>query len=387
MSLENPSTANGEKTACAHIPSANIHAGVSSARRRRRARCSAPAVSAPKVLADSVGTASVLRLPAAIGVRDRADDSREADLCGRSGEGVLRAHRRGQSEDQRGGRVLSRACAGRGRGADAMLAAGQDEGAAPRRALHRQGLFRYGRRGEHRWHARPQGYVPGKDATLVARVRAAGAILLGKTNTPEFTLGGGGSGTVNLVYGLTKNPYNLNYQPSGSSGGAGAIVAAYGSAFDLGSDYGGSIRGPAFANGIAGIKPTLGRAPRTGHIVGYGGAFDSFQETGPLARRVEDLALLMPILCGPDDWDASWRRCRSAIRRKSTSNAARCVLQNERRAGPDRRNSVARQHVRRLLLEARLQGEGRPAAEDARAQRDPAEIRGRGRARAHSQRC
>ena len=147
-------------------------------------------------------------------------------------------------------------------------------------------------------------FVPGKDATLVARVRAAGAILLGKSNTPEFTLGGGGRGTVNLVYGLTKNPYNLNYQPSGSSGGAGAIVAAYGSAFDLGSDYGGSIRGPAFANGIAGIKPTLGRTPRTGHIVGYGGAFDSFQETGPLARRVEDLALILPIISGPDNWDA-----------------------------------------------------------------------------------
>lgn len=147
-------------------------------------------------------------------------------------------------------------------------------------------------------------FVPGRDATVVARVRAAGAILLGKSNTPEFTLGGGGKGTVNLVYGLTKNPYNLNYQPSGSSGGAGAIVACGGSSFDIGSDYGGSIRGPAFANGIAGIKPTLGRSPRTGHIVGYGGAFDSFQETGPLARRVEDLALLMPLLSGPDDWDA-----------------------------------------------------------------------------------
>ena len=148
-------------------------------------------------------------------------------------------------------------------------------------------------------------FVPGADATVVARARAAGAILLGKTNTPEFTLGGGGKGTVNLVYGLTKNPYDVNYQPSGSSGGAGAIVAAAGSFFDIGSDYGGSIRGPAFANGIAGIKPTLGRVPRTGHIVGYGGAFDSFQETGPLARRVEDLALLLPILSGPDDWDAA----------------------------------------------------------------------------------
>jgi amidase len=148
-------------------------------------------------------------------------------------------------------------------------------------------------------------YIPGKDATVVARVRAAGAVLLGKTNTPEFTLGGGGKGTVNLVYGLTKNPYNVNYQPSGSSGGAGAIIASGGAAFDIGSDYGGSIRGPAFANGIAGIKPTLGRVPRTGHIVGYGGPFDSFQETGPLARRVEDLALLLPILIGPDYSDAT----------------------------------------------------------------------------------
>ncbi len=147
-------------------------------------------------------------------------------------------------------------------------------------------------------------FVPGKDATVVARARDAGAILLGKSNTPEFTLGGGGRGTVNLVYGLTKNPYNLNYQPSGSSGGAGAIVAAGGASFDIGSDYGGSIRGPAFANGIAGLKPTLGRCPRTGHIVGYGGPFDSFQETGPLARRVEDMTLLMPILCGPDWSDA-----------------------------------------------------------------------------------
>ncbi len=148
-------------------------------------------------------------------------------------------------------------------------------------------------------------HVPGRDATVVARARAAGAILLGKSNTPEFTLGGGGKGTVNLIYGVTRNPYHPDYQPSGSSGGAGAIVACGGASFDIGSDYGGSIRGPAFANGIAGIKPTLGRVPRTGHIVGYGGAFDSFQETGPLARRVEDIALLMPILSGPDDWDAA----------------------------------------------------------------------------------
>jgi amidase len=148
-------------------------------------------------------------------------------------------------------------------------------------------------------------YIPGKDATVVARVRKAGAILLGKTNTPEFTLGGGARETYNLVFGQTYNPYNTAYLCSGSSGGAGAIVAAAGSYFDIGSDYGGSIRGPAFANGIAGIKPTYGRAPRTGHIVGYGGPFDNFQETGPLARSVDDLYLILSIICGPDDWDAA----------------------------------------------------------------------------------
>ena len=148
-------------------------------------------------------------------------------------------------------------------------------------------------------------YIPGKDATVVARVRKAGAILLGKTNTPEFTLGGGARGTYNLIYGQTHNVYNTAYSPSGSSGGAGAIVAAAGSYFDIGSDYGGSIRLPAYVEGLAGIKPTYGRSPRTGHIVGYGGPFDNFQETGPLARSVDDLYLILSITCGPDDWDAA----------------------------------------------------------------------------------
>lgn len=148
-------------------------------------------------------------------------------------------------------------------------------------------------------------FVPGKDATVVARSRAAGAILLGKSNTPEFTLGGNARGTFNLIHGQTYNPYNTAYSPSGSSGGAGAIVAAAGAFFDIGTDYGGSIRGPANANGIAGIKPTFGLLPRTGHIVDYGGPYDSFQESGPMARTVEDLMLLLPIMAGPDDWDAA----------------------------------------------------------------------------------
>jgi amidase len=152
-----------------------------------------------------------------------------------------------------------------------------------------------------------QQYVPAKDATAVARVRKAGAILLGKTNTPEFTLGGlaGINAASNLLYGSSHNPYDLTRTTSGSSGGAGAIVAAGGAAFDIGSDWGGSIRGPAHNNGIAGIKPTSVRVPRTGHIVDYGGIYDLWQQLGPLCRRVEDLALITPIISGPDFHDAS----------------------------------------------------------------------------------
>lgn len=148
-------------------------------------------------------------------------------------------------------------------------------------------------------------FVPGKDATVVARVREAGAILIGKTNTPEFTLGGGARETYNLIHGQTYNPYNHAYLSSGSSGGAGSIVGAAGAYFDIGSDYGGSIRGPAFANGIVGIKPTYGRVPRTGHIVDYGGPFDNFQEIGPLVRRVADVELILRIIMGPDWQDAA----------------------------------------------------------------------------------
>ena len=145
-------------------------------------------------------------------------------------------------------------------------------------------------------------YIPSRDATVVARLRAAGAVLIGKTNTPELTLS---FVTTNLIHGQTKNPYDLNYQPSGSSGGAAASVAAGSSPFDIGSDFAGSVRAPAHACGIAGLKPTAGRVPRTGHVVGYGGAFDPWQQVGPLARRVEDLHLLLSIIAGPDYEDAA----------------------------------------------------------------------------------
>ena len=142
------------------------------------------------------------------------------------------------------------------------------------------------------------GFVPDQDSTVAARLRAAGAILLGKTNTPELTLAGE---TNNLIYGQTNNPYDVSRTPGGSSGGAGAIVASGGSPLDMGSDTGGSIRLPAHFCGIAGIKPTSGRVPRTGHIVPYGlGALDSLTQIGPMARFVEDLVLALPIISGPD---------------------------------------------------------------------------------------
>ena len=146
--------------------------------------------------------------------------------------------------------------------------------------------------------------IPTTDATVVARLRAAGAILVGKSNTPEFTMGGGSKGTCNLLFGQTYNPYNLAHSPAGSSGGAGAIVAAGGPSFDIGSDLGGSVRMPCHVNGIAGIKPTSGRTPRTGHVPGYGGLFDSWQQLGPLARRVEDVYLLLSLIIGEDFQDA-----------------------------------------------------------------------------------
>ena len=144
-------------------------------------------------------------------------------------------------------------------------------------------------------------FVPDADSTVTARLRAAGAILMGKTNTPELTLSGE---TDNLIYGQTRNPFNSERTPGGSSGGAAAIVSAGGSPLDMGSDTGGSIRLPSHFSGICGIKPTAGRVPRTGHIVPWGmGALDAWTTIGPMCRYVEDLELALPIISGPDGID------------------------------------------------------------------------------------
>lgn len=137
--------------------------------------------------------------------------------------------------------------------------------------------------------------VATEDATAVARLRRAGAIYLAKTNAV----------TGNGVYGQTNNPYDLARSPSGSSSGEAAVVAAGGSPLGLGSDSGGSIRTPAHACGIAGLKPTTGRVPLTGHFPAISPLGDPRTVVGPLARRVEDLALVLDVIMGPDGRDAS----------------------------------------------------------------------------------
>lgn len=143
-------------------------------------------------------------------------------------------------------------------------------------------------------------FVPRRDASVVARLKAAGAILVGKTNTPEFTWS---FETNNLVFGRTNNPWDASLSPGGSSGGAAAIVAAHGVPFDIGTDTGGSIRVPACFCGVAGLKPTAGRVSRAGHAVGPEGYLQSLTHVGPIARTVADLALIHDVIAGPDGQD------------------------------------------------------------------------------------
>jgi amidase len=147
-------------------------------------------------------------------------------------------------------------------------------------------------------------YVPAADALAVGRLKAAGAIIFGKTNTPLYA---GDFQTFNDVYGLTCNPWDLARTAGGSSGGAAAAVAAGLTPLELGSDIGGSIRNPAHYNGVYGLKPSWGVVPSRGHIPGPPG---SLVETdvncgGPLARSLEDLRTALTVVAGPVPEDAA----------------------------------------------------------------------------------
>ena len=138
-----------------------------------------------------------------------------------------------------------------------------------------------------------ENFVPDEDALLVERLREAGAILLGKTNTPEF---GAGSQTFNKVFGVTKNPYDLTKTCGGSSGGAAVSVACRMLPFADGSDLGGSLRNPTNFCNVVGLRPSVGRVPSWPSESGW----NSFAVDGPIARTVEDTALMLSVLAGPD---------------------------------------------------------------------------------------
>jgi amidase len=143
--------------------------------------------------------------------------------------------------------------------------------------------------------------VQERDATVVARLRKAGAILLGKTNLPPLA---SGNQTVNPIFGRTNNPWDLSRTPGGSSGGSATAVAAGLSALDLGSDVGGSIRGPAHLCGVYGLKPSGGRLPLAGNLASakttrpgpLWEVMSQFPVYGPLARSVADLRLAFAVL-------------------------------------------------------------------------------------------
>ncbi len=141
-----------------------------------------------------------------------------------------------------------------------------------------------------------ESHVPDHDDIIVERLRAAGAIVLGKTNTPEF---GAGANTSNLVFGATGNPYNTSVTSGGSSGGSAAGLASNMAPLATGSDLGGSLRIPASFCGVVGMRPSPGIVPSRSHVSG----FSHLWTDGPMARSVEDLALMLSAISGFDAHD------------------------------------------------------------------------------------
>src|SRR5262249_42051057 len=139
-----------------------------------------------------------------------------------------------------------------------------------------------------------ESHVPDQDALVVERLRAAGAIVIGKTNTPEFAFG---PNTVNAVFGATRNPWNLALTAGGSSGGSAAALATGLGPPAEGTDLGGSLRGPASYCGVVGFRTTPGLIPRYPSVL----AWDTYSVEGPMARTVADAALMLSAMAGIDE--------------------------------------------------------------------------------------
>src|SRR3989454_3903291 len=139
-----------------------------------------------------------------------------------------------------------------------------------------------------------ESHVPDEDALVVERLQAAGAIVIGKTNTPEFAFG---PNTVNAVFGATRNPWNLALTAGGSSGGSAAALATGMCPIAHGTDLGGSLRGPAALCGVVGFRTTPGLIPRYPEVL----AWDTYSVEGPMARTIADTALMLSVMAGVDE--------------------------------------------------------------------------------------
>ncbi len=170
-------------------------------------------------------------------------------------------------------------------------------------------------------------HVPARDDIAIERLRAAGAVILGKTNTPELAMA---SITENRIFGRTRNPWRLDLTPGGSSGGAAAQLAALMGPLALTTDAGGSTRRPASFCGIVGLKPTIGAVPRA---FGFPALADDFQVIGAMARTVEDVTALFDVVAGPDRRDHASLTVHSSLRRKNHGEPSRKVLLASRLGG------------------------------------------------------
>jgi len=171
-----------------------------------------------------------------------------------------------------------------------------------------------------------KGSIPPNDAFVVKKLRDAGAIILGKTNLAEFASGGGAPNGYSSMGGQTRNPHDLSRGPAGSSGGTGAGIAAGYAQFGLGTDTGGSIRGPSAANGIVGLKPTWGLMSRDG-IVPLALSFDT---GGPMARSVYDVAVALGVMTGVDSADPATKGSAGKFQTDYTKYLKRGALKGAR---------------------------------------------------------